>query len=86
MKPFVEITEVALRDTVAQFMFCHPEEIRVTDDFSEDLGLDSIDRLDLLTEVEQRHCVLFSDAQISSVSNLNDVLDALTDGSSHVQY
>lgn len=84
MKPTVEITEDALRETIAQFMFCKPEEIGATDDFSEDLGLDSIDRLDLLTEVELRHSAKFSDSQISSVSNLKAMLDVLREGASDV--
>ena len=85
MKPVAKITEAALRDTIAQFVFQNPEHIGDTDDFSEDLGLDSIDRLDLLSEVEKRHRVQLSDEQFWSVSNLTELLDALKDGSGHVQ-
>ena len=52
-------------------------EISLTDDFSDDVGLDSIDRLNLMTAVEQAHDVELSDEEIASVSTLQDLLSLL---------
>ena len=73
----VEINETALRETVAKFMFLDPQEIGATDDFGDDLGLDSIDRLDLMAAVEERHGVNLRDEQITNIWNLRDLVKAL---------
>ena len=52
-------------------------EVSLTDDFSDDVGLDSIDRLNLMTAVEQAHDVELSDEEIASVNTLKDLLDLL---------
>ena len=52
-------------------------EVSLTDDFSDDVGLDSIDRLNLMTAVEQAHDIELSDDEIASVSNLQDLLSLL---------
>ncbi len=52
-------------------------EVSLTDDFSDDVGLDSIDRLNLMTAVEQAHDIELSDEEIASVSTLQDLLRLL---------
>ncbi len=52
-------------------------EVSLTDDFSDDVGLDSIDRLNLRTAVEQAHDIELSDEEIASVSTLQDLLSLL---------
>ena len=52
-------------------------EVSLTDDFSDDVGLDSIDRLNLMTAVEQAHDVELSDEEIASVNTLGDLLHLL---------
>ena len=52
-------------------------EVSLTDDFSDDVGLDSIDRLNLMTAVEQAHDIELSDEEIASVSTLQDLLSLL---------
>ncbi len=52
-------------------------EVSLSDDFSDDVGLDSIDRLNLMTAVEQAHDVELSDEEIASVNTLKDLLDLL---------
>ena len=71
------IAEAAVRATVAEFMGWNSGEISATADFSEDLGLDSIDRLDLMATVEKEHHVYLSDEALSSIANLQDLLNAL---------
>ncbi len=52
-------------------------EVSLTDDFSDDVGLDSIDRLNLMTAVEQAHDIELSDQEIASVNTLGDLLSLL---------
>ena len=56
-------------------------EVSLTDDFSDDVGLDSIDRLNLMTAVEQAHDVELSDQEMASISTLRDLLSVLKPGS-----
>ncbi len=52
-------------------------EVLLTDDFADDVGLDSIDRLSLMTAVEQAHDVELSDVEMASISTLRDLLNLL---------
>lgn len=69
-----QASESALRATIADFMGTRPDAITASADFAEDLGLDSIDRLDLLATVEKRHGLQLSDDEISSIACLDDLL------------
>ncbi len=77
MNKSVEVNESMLRETVAEIMFLDPEEIGATDNFDDDLGLDSLDRLELLAEVEERHGVLLPDDELTKIWNLGDLMKAL---------
>ncbi len=61
-------------ETVSRYI---GHEVSLTDDFSDDVGLDSIDRLNLMTAVEQAHDIELSDEEIASVSTLQDLLSLL---------
>jgi acyl carrier protein len=64
----------AIVETVTRYI---GHEVSLTDDFSDDVGLDSIDRLNLMTAVEQAHDIELSDEEIASVSTLGDLLSLL---------
>ena len=68
------ISERAVVETVTRYV---GKDVAVTDDLSDDIGLDSIDRLNLMTTVEQEHGVHLSDEEIASISNLRDLLRLL---------
>ena len=68
------ISERAVVETVTRYV---GKDIAPTDDLSDDIGLDSIDRLNLMTTVEQEHGVHLSDEEIASISNLRDLLRLL---------
>ena len=78
MNTSVNINETTLRDTIAKFAFLDPEDIGVTSDFGDDLGLDSLDRLELLAEIEERHGILLPDDQLTKIWNLGDLVKALS--------
>ncbi len=68
------ISERAVIETVTRYV---GKDVAATDDLSDDIGLDSIDRLNLMTTVEQEHGVHLSDEEIASISNLRDLLRLL---------
>ncbi len=72
-----DISETTLRNTIAKFAFLDPKNIGVTSDFGDDLGLDSLDRLELLAEVEEQHGVLLPDDELTKIWNLGDLVKAL---------
>ncbi len=71
------ISERAVVETVTRYV---GKDVAATDDLSDDIGLDSIDRLNLMTTVEQEHGVHLSDEEIASISNLRDLLRLLNAG------
>ena len=64
----------AIVETVTRYI---GHEVSLTDDFSDDVGLDSIDRLNLMTAVEQAHDIELSDEEIASISTLQDLQQLL---------
>jgi acyl carrier protein len=68
------ISERAVVETVTRYV---GKDVAATDNLSDDIGLDSIDRLNLMTTVEQEHGVHLSDEEIASISNLRDLLRLL---------
>jgi len=77
MRTHEPIAEASIRETVAQFIGRDLGQLSETADFSEDLGLDSLDRLELMAVVEKEFDVFLSDEELSSVSNLRDLIQAL---------
>lgn len=71
------IAEASVRTTVAQFIGRDLGQVSETADFSEDLGMDSLDRLELMAALEKEYDVTLSDEELSSVSNLREVIRAL---------
>ena len=69
--------EQNIRRIVAAKAQFDPERIGRHDNFEEDLGLDSLDRLDLLAEVEDELGVRISEDQVSAIRNLDGVLKAI---------
>jgi acyl carrier protein len=74
MKTRIGILPGAIVETVTRYV---GHEVSLTDDFSDDVGLDSIDRLNLMTAVEQAHDVELSDEEIASANTLGELLKLL---------
>jgi acyl carrier protein len=64
----------AIVETVTRYI---GHEVSLTDDFSDDVGLDSIDRLNLMTAVEQAHDIELSDEEIALANTLGELLKLL---------
>ena len=77
MRTHEPIAEASVRETVAQFIGRDFGQVSETADFSEDLGMDSLDRLELMAAVEKEFDVTLSDEELSSVSNMRDLIRAL---------
>ncbi len=70
----LETIEHEVRTIVAAKAARDPTRIGPYEDFEEDLGLDSLDRLDVLAEVEDELGIRISEDEISEVRNLDDLL------------
>ena len=77
MRAHDPIAEATVRATVAQFIGQDLGQVSETADFSEDLGMDSLDRLELLAAVEKEYDVTLSDDELSSVCNMRELIRAL---------
>jgi acyl carrier protein len=71
------IAEASVRETVAQFIGRDLGQVSESADFSEDLGMDSLDRLELMAALETKYDVCLSDEELSSVSNMEELIRAL---------
>ena len=69
--------EQDIRIVVAAATRRDPERIGLHDDFEEDLGLDSLDRLDVLAAVEDELGLRIPDDLFSEIRSLDGVLQAL---------
>jgi acyl carrier protein len=77
MRTHEVIAETSIRETVAQFIGRDLGQVSETADFAEDLGMDSLDRLELMAAVEKEFDVELSDEELSSVSNMRELIRAL---------
>lgn len=77
MRTHEPIAEASVRTTVALFIGQDLDQVSETADFSEDLGMDSLDRLELLAAIEKEFDVELSDEELSSVSNMRELIRAL---------
>jgi acyl carrier protein len=77
MRTHEPIAEASIRETVAQFIGRDLGQVSETADFSEELGLDSLDRLELMAAVEKEYDIFLSDEELSSVSNMRELIRAL---------
>lgn len=71
MKAQIRNLSGTIVETVTRYI---GHEISLTDNLADDVGLDSIDRLNLMTAVEQAHDIELSDEEMASISTLQDLL------------
>ncbi|MHA1153511.1 MAG: acyl carrier protein [Alphaproteobacteria bacterium] len=79
MRSHEPIAEASVRATVAQFIGRDLGQVSEAANFSEDLGLDSLDRLELMAAIEKEYDVYLSDEDLSSISNLRELIRALVE-------
>ena len=63
----------AIRALVAERLGRRPEEVRLSQQLSEELGLSSIDRIELLSILEERYGVELSESEMASVATVEDL-------------
>lgn len=66
-----------LRGQLADDCGVHPTAIGLDDNLEEDLGLDSVDRLVLVSRIEDRFGILFPDEVLSELTTVRQFLLAL---------
>ena len=69
--------EQDIRIAIAAQARCEPDRIGLHDDFEEDLGLDSLDRLDVLAAVDDELGVRLPEDRFAEIRSLDDVLKAV---------
>jgi len=70
-----EEIERSLRSIIADMLGCEPEEIGPSDDLGDDLGLDSMDAVDMVVDLKLRTGVKLVESDIKTVQTLRDVVD-----------
>ncbi len=63
----------ATRALVAEKLGRHPEEVRGSQQLSEELGLSSIDRIELLSSLEEKYGVELSETEMASAATVEDL-------------
>jgi len=63
----------AIRALVAERLGRRPEEVRPSQQLSEELGLSSIDRIELLSSLEERYGVELSESEMASVATVEEL-------------
>lgn len=68
-------------DTIRSILLCHLnlnfEEVQPHSRIVEDLGADSLDKVELIMEFEKAFNVVIEDEEIEGISTVNDVLDLI---------
>jgi acyl carrier protein len=73
--------ELLVRELLAADTGLAPEVIRLDMRVVEDLGLDSVDAVELLTSIEQQTGLQFEVEQIEDIQTVGDVVDRLMEAS-----
>ena len=77
MKPTQIITERTIHQMIADFLYRDPADISPDDDCDADLCLASLDRLDLLTQIESRHQLPIDDSHLTEIAISSQLMSAL---------
>lgn len=67
-----EEIEVKVKEIVAEKAGCEISEVNEQTNFEETLGMDSLDRVELIMEIEKEFIISVPDDEAVKVSNLSD--------------
>lgn len=67
--------ETEIRKSLALILDKDVSDVAIDENLSEELGLDSLDRLELLSEVEDRLDLIFYDADAEKASTIRGMLE-----------
>lgn len=70
--------EEHVRELVAKVACCHPQQIAARHDLARDLGLSSLDQLELVVEAERIFKVELSDQELATVHSVADLTRLFT--------
>ena len=76
--------ETTVRALLSKYTDVLDEDVELTSMLNEDLGIDSIDRVELEIDIEKAFGITFDEAQIDSVTNVGELIElitSMTDGS-----
>lgn len=70
--------ENLVRELIAKIACCQPQQIAARHDLKRDLGLSSLDQLELLVEAERLFKVELSDQELATVRSVADLTQLFT--------
>ena len=66
-----------LRDMIVDTLGCDEEKITMDAKLGDDLGIDSLDAVDLVMNIEEDYGVKFPDEELGNLVKISDVLAAI---------
>lgn len=64
-----------LKDLILERIGRNVDKLELTQDITKDLGVDSIDLMDLIIGIETKYNIRFDDERIKSIKTVGDFLD-----------
>ena len=77
MKVNVGNLEKELKDLVAEIMECDPTEITPDANFIEDLGMDSMMTLEVISSLEKKYKLRIPEENLAKITNLKSVTELI---------
>ena len=71
----VKALEKDLRDLVAEIVEVEPSEVTPEADFVEDLGMDSMQALEIMAAIEKKYSVQVPEEHLGKIMNLTSLID-----------
>lgn len=63
-----------LKDIVAEIVEVEPEEVGMDTDFVEDLGMDSMQALEIMAAIEKKYCIEIPEEHLGKIMNLSGLM------------
>lgn len=70
--------ETTVRALLSRYTDVFDEDVELTSMLNEDLGLDSIDRVELEMDIEKAFGITFEEAQTDSVTTVGELIELIT--------
>lgn len=68
---------IQLTDIFRELVFISGKEINYTDNIRTDLGIDSVDMVDLIVKIEDFYGISFTDSEFNRIKTMNDLIEKI---------
>ena len=52
-----------------------PEEVKMESNFTDDLGFDELDLIEVIIDIENKHKILIPDSELAKVNTVSEIVD-----------